>query len=302
MFPATGERLLRFVGDKIIFTLRDEKNFPPKNLRAFLRTNPLAAPPPAARKSFPRTPDRRSSPTLRGATFRCKKTADGWQIELPLAEIGFFKAKAYLLDEKNWQHWPDGSDVGISVHPNFARTAKYKLLLRLHPAFGATKNLVSTAAEKIGRPNSNRLEAQGYATLPPSGKFRDLACQLPFIVTSSAAVSFICCPCIRRPRLTRASDVFGSPYAALDLTAVIPRSSSSTNVPRASNNLRTPYAAHSFGARVFIDIVINHTGWGSTLQEKSSGIFLKKSDGDEFASPGAWGTVWEDWSNSNSMT
>ena len=26
-------------------------------------------------------------------------TADGWQIELPLAEVGYFKAKAYALDE-----------------------------------------------------------------------------------------------------------------------------------------------------------------------------------------------------------
>ncbi|HEX7570573.1 MAG TPA: hypothetical protein VF492_08720, partial [Verrucomicrobiae bacterium] len=53
-----------------------------------------------------------------------QKTADGWQVELPLAEVGWFKSKAYLLDEKNWQHWPDGSDVGVSVHPNFARSWK----------------------------------------------------------------------------------------------------------------------------------------------------------------------------------
>ncbi|HEV2696342.1 MAG TPA: amylo-alpha-1,6-glucosidase, partial [Verrucomicrobiae bacterium] len=35
------------------------------------------------------------------------------------------------------------------------------------------------------------------------------------------------------------------------------------------------------------------TGWGSTLQENHPQFFLKKPDGD-FASPGAWGTVWED--------
>jgi starch synthase (maltosyl-transferring) len=78
-----------------------------------------------------------------GASWRdlpMQKTAGGWQIELPLAEAGYFKAKAYLLDEKNWQHWPDGPDVGISVHPNFARTANtiYCAFTRL---FGATKNL-----------------------------------------------------------------------------------------------------------------------------------------------------------------
>ncbi|MGH7990890.1 MAG: amylo-alpha-1,6-glucosidase, partial [Limisphaerales bacterium] len=52
-------------------------------------------------------------------------------------------------------------------------------------------------------------------------------------------------------------------------------------------------AAHSLGVRVFLDIVINHTGWGSVLQENLPEFFLKNSDGT-FASPGAWGNVWKD--------
>ncbi|MBC8097359.1 MAG: amylo-alpha-1,6-glucosidase, partial [Akkermansiaceae bacterium] len=47
------------------------------------------------------------------------------------------------------------------------------------------------------------------------------------------------------------------------------------------------------GGRVFIDIVINHTGWGAMLQENHPEWFLRHANG-EFASPGAWGTVWED--------
>ena len=50
--------------------------------------------------------------------------ADGWSLELPLAEVGFFKAKGVLArSERDWQHWPDGPDVGISVHPDVYRTA-----------------------------------------------------------------------------------------------------------------------------------------------------------------------------------
>jgi hypothetical protein len=124
-------------------------------------------------------------------------------IELPLAEVGYFKAKAYLLDEKNWQHWPDGSDVGISVHPNFARTAEHHLL-RLHPAVRRDKNLASTADEKLDA-QLKSLEALGYATLPPSGNFAISRNNCRSSSTNSAAASFICCPCIRRPRLTRAS-------------------------------------------------------------------------------------------------
>jgi hypothetical protein len=77
-----------------------------------------------------------------------QKNGDGWEIELPLAEVGFFKAKAYLLDEKNWQHWPDGPDVGISpstpILPH--RQHIYCAFTRL---FGATKNLSATRTKNL---------------------------------------------------------------------------------------------------------------------------------------------------------
>jgi predicted glycogen debranching enzyme len=40
-------------------------------------------------------------------------------------------------------------------------------------------------------------------------------------------------------------------------------------------------------------MVINHTGWGSTLFENHPEWFLRKPDGS-FASPGAWGVTWGD--------
>ncbi len=291
MTPATGERLLRFVGDKIIFTLRDEKNSAPKNLRAFLRTNLGRAA--ALRREI--ISAHAGGAAADGASWRdlpMQKTADGWQIELPLAEVGFFKSKAYLLDEKNWQHWPDGSDVGISVHPNFARTANtiYCAFTRL---FGATKNLPSTTDEKL-EAQLKALEALGYATLPPSGKFRDLAKQLPHIVNKLGCRILHLLPIHPTPTTYARFGRFGSPYAALDLTAVDPAlvefDKRATGIDQFCE---LTYAAHSLGARVFIDIVINHTGWGSTLQENNPNFFLKNPDG-EFASPGAWGTVWED--------
>ncbi|HEY1489442.1 MAG TPA: glycogen debranching enzyme N-terminal domain-containing protein, partial [Verrucomicrobiae bacterium] len=234
-------------------------------------------------------------PAAAGASWRdvpMQKTADGWQIELPLAEVGWFKAKAYLLDEKNWQHWPDGADVGISVHPNFARTANtiYCAFPRL---FGATKNLATTSDEKLDA-QLKELEAQGYATLPPSGKFRDLAKQLPFIVNKLGCRILHLLPVHPTPTTYARFGRFGSPYAALDLTAVDPAlvefDKRTTGIDQFCE---FTYAAHSLGARVFIDIVINHTGWGSSLQENHPEFFLKKPGG-EFASPGAWGTVWED--------
>ena len=291
MTPATGERLLRFVGDKITFTLRAQSSPGQKNFRALLRTNLGRA---AARRREIISAHAGQA-VVANSSWRdlpMQKTADGWQIELPLAETGYFKAKAYLLDEKNWQHWPDGSDVGICVHPDFARSANtiYCAFTRL---FGATKNLATTADEKLdGQLKS--LEALGYATLPPSGKFRDLARQLPHIVNQLGCRILHLLPVHPTPVTYARFGRFGSPYAALDLTAVDPAlvefDKRTTGIDQFCE---LACAAHALGARVFIDIVINHTGWGSVLQENHPEFFLKKPDG-EFESPGAWGTVWED--------
>jgi starch synthase (maltosyl-transferring) len=291
MTPAPGERLLRFVGDKIIFHAARGKNSAQKNLRALPPHQPRTRRPIAPRNHF-RARRRRRRRRRVVARFADAKNADGWQIELPLAEVGYFKAKAYLLDEKNWQHWPDGADVGISVHPNFARTANtiYCAFTRL---FGATKNLSSTADEKL-EAQFKSLEALGYATLPPSGKLRDLAKQLPHIVQTLGCRILHLLPIHPTPTTYARFGRFGSPYAALDMTAIDPAlvefDKRATGVDQFCE---LTYAAHSLGARVFIDIVINHTGWGSYLQENHPEFFLKNPDGS-FASPGAWGTVWED--------
>jgi len=292
MTPATGERLARFVGDKIQFSIRAGTGSPPpKNWSARLRTNLGRAA--ARRKEI--ISAHAGQAVVANSSWRdvpMQKTADGWQIELPLAEVGYFQAKAYLLDEKNWQHWPDGPDAGISVHPNFTRTANtiYCAFTRL---FGAPKNLATTADEKLDA-QLKSLEAQGYATLPPSGKFRNLTKQLPFIVNQLGCRIIHLLPVHPTPTTYARFGRFGSPYAALDLTAVDP---ALVEFDKRTSGIdqfcELTYAAHSLGARVFIDIVINHTGWGSTLQENHPEFFLK-NPGGEFASPGAWGTVWED--------
>ena len=211
---------------------------------------------------------------------------------MPLAEVGYFKAKAYLLDVKGWQHWPDGADVGISVHPDFARTANtiYCAFTRL---FGATKNLASTQDEKL-EAQIKPLDEKNFTVIPPSGKLRDLARQLPHIVQKLGCRVLHLLPVHPTPTTFARFGRFGSPYAAIDLTAIDP---ALFEFDKRTNGVdqfcELTYAAHSLGARVFIDIVINHTGWGSTLQENHPEFFLRNPDGT-FASPGAWGTTWED--------
>ncbi|MEO6035212.1 MAG: glycogen debranching enzyme N-terminal domain-containing protein, partial [Verrucomicrobiota bacterium] len=87
---------------------------------------------------------------------------------------------------------------------------------------------------------------------------------------------------------------FGSPYACEDLTAVDPAlvefDQRTTGVEQFCE---LTYEAHRRRAKVLLDVVINHTGWGSTLWETHPKWFLRDAKGN-FASPGAWGTVWAD--------
>jgi hypothetical protein len=105
------------------FVLRDgDGRRPPKGWRARLRTNLGRAE--VLRQGIIQA--HAKGVPLAGASWRdlpMQEEAGGWSLELPLTETGYFKAKAYALDAKGWQHWPEGPDAGISVHPNAGRTA-----------------------------------------------------------------------------------------------------------------------------------------------------------------------------------
>ncbi len=289
MDPAPGERRVRFVGDAVRFTLRDGGGC--KGWRALLRTN-------LGRASALRCEiiaAHAGGPIHAGASWRdvpMQPAGDGWQIELPLTETGFFKAKAYLLDPKGWQHWPEGPDVGICVHPDFARTANivYCAFTRL---FGPAKTLPTTGDGKL-ETQLRALDEKNFTVIPPSGKLRDLTRQLPHIIQKLGCRILHLLPVQRTPTTYARFGRFGSPYACLDLTAIDPAlvefDKRTTGVDQFCELTQ---ATHAFGARVFLDIVINHTGWGSALQENHPGFFLR-NPGGTFASPGAWGTVWED--------
>jgi predicted glycogen debranching enzyme len=292
MTPAPGERRQRFVGDRVRFVLKDgDGHGRVKGWRARLRTNIGRAE--MLRREIIQS--HAKSLPLAGASWHdlpMKEEGDGWSLELPLAEAGYFKAKAYLLDPKDWQHWPAGPDVGVSVHPNAYRTANtiYCAFPRL---FGATKTAVNSQDGKI-ESQIRQIDEQGYTIIPPSGKLRDLIEQLPHIMDTLGCRILHLLPVNPTPTTYARFGRFGSPYAALDLRAIDPALVSFDKRTTGTDQFRElAYATHLRGGRVFLDIVINHTGWGSTLQENHPEWFLRNSDGT-FASPGAWGTTWWD--------
>src|SRR5262245_41838874 len=118
MTPATGERVLRFVGDRLRISLRqaDSAPFPP-GWRVLLRTNLGHAA--AIRREI--IESHRGKIPLRDAAWcdNAMQPAEGeWAVDLPMTEVGYFRAKAYAVSPDRRQHWPEGPDVSVTIHPD----------------------------------------------------------------------------------------------------------------------------------------------------------------------------------------
>jgi starch synthase (maltosyl-transferring) len=292
MAPATGDRCLRFVGDRIRFTVRDLAGQSPlPGWRARLRTNLGRAD--SLRREILEAHTR--SLPLAGASWRdlpMQEESTAWSLELPLAEVGYFKAKAYLVDPDGWQHWPEGPDFGLAVHPSRYRTGNI-LYCAFPRMFGRTRELVTSTEPSLAGA-LKPLDADGFSIIPPSGKLRDLTACLPHVFQKLGCRILHLLPVHPTPTTYARFGRYGSPYAALDLTAIDPALVVFDRRTTGIDQFRElTYAAHLHGGRVILDIVINHTGWGSVLQENHPEWFLRNTDGN-FISPGAWGVTWED--------
>ncbi|MEO6182523.1 MAG: glycogen debranching enzyme N-terminal domain-containing protein, partial [Verrucomicrobiota bacterium] len=290
MTPGPGERVLRFVGDQIRFALRCDDTS--HNFRALLRTN-LGKAAATREEIISSYAGKRPMSIAFWRDIPMQQIGGGqWQIDLPLTEPGYFRAKAYLVDAQGRQTWPDGADLGISVHPDSYRTGNtiYCAFTRM---FGRSKNLRTTRDEKLEN-DLKKLDERGYTVIPPSGKLRDLTQQLPHIIDTLGCRILHLLPVNPTPTTFARFGRFGSPYAAQDLTAIDPAlvefDQRTTGVEQFCE---LTSAAHRRGARVILDLVINHTGWGSTLWETHPEWFLRDQKG-QFVSPGAWGNIWAD--------
>jgi predicted glycogen debranching enzyme len=292
MTPGPGQRLVRFVGDRIRFTLcrSDGSPFPP-GWRAHLRTNLGRAA--RVRDEILRAHFHQVPPAGHAwHDIPLHPAPEGWFCELALAEVGFFSSKAYATDPSGVQHWPDGGNFGLSVHPDLARTAN-SVYCAFPRQFGATRALASTRDQAL-ESQLRELDTRGYTVIPPSGKLRDLAQQLPHIFETLGFRILHLLPVNPTPTTYARYGRFGSPYACQDLLAIDP---ALVEFDRRTTGVEQfcelAYGVHDHGGRLFLDVVINHTGWGATLQENHPEWYLRSHDGG-FVSPGAWGVTWED--------
>lgn len=291
--PPAGTRLLRHVGDAAQFTLGGGSTSfsPDQGWQARLRTNLGRAEllrEEIIRSHFHRVP-------LAGASWHdvpMRWENGRWTATIPLTEVGYFKAKPYALNALGRQFWAAGPDLGITVHPDSYRTANtiYCAFTRM---FGPGKTAAKTSDEHLER-RLQLLDQNGYTVIPPSGKLRDLARELPHIFDTLGCRILHLLPVNPTPTTFARFGRFGSPYACQDLIGVDPAlvefDKRTTGVDQFCE---LADGVHQRGGRLFLDIVINHTGWGAPLWENHPEWYLRKPDG-EFISPGAWGNIWED--------
>jgi len=292
MTPGPGERLVRFVGDQLSFRLGYAGGGSlPAGWQARLRTNVGRG-------------DTLRREIIHGHTGRVKLANaswrdvpmqphdGGWDISFSLTEVGYFKAKAFAIDEHGRQHWPHGPDFGVSVHPDAYRTAN-TIYCAFPRMFGPTRAAVTTMDEQLEH-ILKTLDKDGYTVIPPSGKLRDVIAHLPHIIDTLGCRILHLLPVSPTPTTYARFGRFGSPYAVQDLLAIDPALVVFDKRTTGVDQFRElTYATHARGAKVFLDVVINHTGWGSTLQENHPEWYVRDDEGS-FVCPGAWGTVWED--------
>ena len=107
-----SRQLHRFVGDRIRFSLGDRAGrLPPEGWRARLRTN-LGRAEVLCKEIVQAQTKKLASADASWHDLPMRLEGGEWILELPLTETGYFKAKAYFIDPKGWQHWPDGPDGG----------------------------------------------------------------------------------------------------------------------------------------------------------------------------------------------
>ncbi len=288
MSPEPGRRFVRHAGDLLEVELRGV----PEGWSARLRTN------------LGRAESRRSEVVAAGFSGHPIANASWrdipllpmggglWKLVLPMTQAGFHQAKAYAMDPQGFQHWPDGPDIGISVHPSWTRTS-HPIYCAFPRMFGPNKARRSTVDDPI-LPRLRELDHLGYTVIPPSGTLRDVRRELPHIIDRLGCRMLHLLPVSPTPTTFARFGRFGSPYALQDLTAIDP---ALVEFDRRTTGIQQfcelAYAVHDRGARLMLDLVINHTGWGSRIWEEHPDWFLRKPNG-EFESPGAWDVIWED--------
>ena len=285
-YPEPGKRMRLFRGDVARFRLVVEK---PESGTGWVRTNIGQAH--VTRREIIAEVDENASP-MHHDWFDIPMAASkkGFELTLPLCEVGHFEAKCYFLSNNGDPVWPPGENTHINVEPaeSVCANTVYNAFIR---QFGPNIKQRQKPPADI---DYEKFDAEGYTLIPPSGTFRSFKKALDFIIDELGCRYIQLLPINPTPTTYGRMGRFGSPYASQSFRLV--------DTALAEFDLKaTPMdqfielvdAIHSRHARVILDIAINHTGWGARLHEMYP-RWLKRDEEGKIEMPGAWGVLWED--------
>lgn len=222
-----------------------------------------------------------------------KPVQNGFSITLPLTEVGRFEAKTFFLPSgSNEPVWPEGGNVIIKVEPadTICSNTIYNAFVR---QFGP--NMHKTP-ERSKEKEIRDLEEKAYSVIPPAGTFRNLIKELDLIMGKMGFKIIQLLPIFPVPTTYGRMGQFGSPFASLDFMDVDPSYAELDRKTTPMDQFRElADAIHLRDGKLALDLPINHTGWGSRLQNDHPEWFARGKD-HAFESPGAWGVTWEDLS------
>ncbi len=215
-----------------------------------------------------------------------------FEVTIPLSAVGLFHFKTYYLPdgvegEDSQAIWPDGGNALVKVAPGWTRQgcSVYTAFVRQfrdEPAYTPPDDFLKV------------LDHNGYSLIPPSGTFRGLKRRLDHIIQGMGFRIIQLLPIHPVPTTYARMGRFGSPFASLDFYDVDPALAEfDTKATPLDQFIELADAVHKRGARLFLDLPANHTGWASTFQIHHPEWFRRNDDGS-FHSPGAWGVVWAD--------
>ncbi|MDB6136265.1 MAG: glgE2 [Verrucomicrobiales bacterium] len=283
--PAPGAAMILHAGDSVTFRLELSGEMPGT---AFLRTNLRQA---ARQRAETIAAVEEDAPPPGLDWEDLPMLPDGprrWTLTLPLTDVGVFEGKAFLhVSEDQAPVWPDGGG---------------NTRVKVEPAWTVAGNSIYAAFPRLFRDNSSDLpdadlrplDNLGYTVIPPSGTFRDVTRRLDHILGALGFRIVLVLPPFLVPTTHARMGRYGSPFAALDFKNVDPALAEFDHRTTPLQQFREMAdGIHARGARLFIDIPINHTGWASQLMAHHPEWFVRNENGT-FHSPGAWGVVWAD--------
>ena len=287
--PEPGKKLKKFCGDTVTFELTLKKSSKGK---AWVRTNIGHAD--ITRKEIIRDVEFDETPLKKDWFDIPMKQVENLchRLTLPLVEVGHFEAKCLFIEADTLDPvWPDGENTVVNVQPADTCCANiiYNAFVR---QFGKSKNHIPINPSEKERIHT--LDKEGYTVIPPSGTFRDLICELDFIMGELGCRILQLLPIHPTPTTFARMGRFGSPYAALDFTAV--DTALVEFDPKATpleQFIELVDAVHQRNGKILMDIAVNHTGWGAEIHETHPEWLVRDADG-RIINPGAWGITWED--------